>query len=61
MLLDGIAPDIRQHLIAGFLPIVKDEVDDLNKLHRTLLSINRSQALTGEAISKLSGCDWLRY
>ena len=36
MLRDGIPPDIQQHLIAGFQPIVEDEVDDLNKLRRTL-------------------------
>jgi hypothetical protein len=52
ILRDGIAPDIQRHLIAGFLP-VEDEVDDLNKLHRTLLSINQEIRASGVPLTDI--------
>jgi hypothetical protein len=52
ILRNGIAPDIQRHLIAGFLP-VEDEVDDLNKLHQTLLSINQEIRASGVPLTDI--------
>ena len=52
ILRDGIAPDIQRHLIAGFLPD-EDEVDDLNKLRRTLLSINQEIRASGVPLTDI--------
>ena len=55
MLRDGIPPDIQQHLTDGFLPIVEDEVDDLNKLRRTLLLINREVRASRVSLTDIEG------
>ena len=55
MLRDGIPPDIQQHLTDGFLPIVEDEVDDLKKLRRTLLLINREVRASRVSLTDIEG------
>ena len=39
----------------GFLPIVEDEVDDLNKLRRTLLLINREVRASRVSLTDIEG------
>jgi uncharacterized DUF497 family protein len=55
MLREGIPPDIQQHLIDGFLPIIEDEVDDLNKLRQTLLLINREIRASRVSLTDIEG------